>query len=372
LLSKAVGSFTATPLLTVSEAITSMNAISTAPLITTAGSYRCMDSALVMQNHQSNDSYGRYFSEITSTCLTYAISDAPTTAEKEDLVTGIISRGIQDYYVKANTSLYPADGGHWQGRVGAVMAALHWVGNSSLVADLETNFGGNELRQPFKFDSAAITAATTSNTMADTATTPCLAAKQKTVASVTATTITVNPMGSSESASDISYNNLLIKDNAATKADVVITGYSGNTFTVASHTYVASDVIYCVPRFTPNVGDFDWTVRGDLADYFGTNSTDYRNLQMWTGNMVFAKSIGTMHPNLDAFEGYVVLAAGSGPGSGVDYTSTHSGTASAWFGEFYDTYWSGDIENTATDPAVSSTGPTMGAVQTSPLIGAVA
>jgi len=275
---------------------------------------------IVPQGWTSGNGYGRNYATTTNAAALALISDFPVD-DKEKLIGWIAFHGCQWYDAIANSSLeMEPDGGHTQGKLFLMVAALWMTGQTSLIGGIESVAGGSELTQTFIKDAAYIAA--TAPHLVDDATVP-LFSRRRDVTAVSGLDVTCGNMSLSTQA--VNATSLFMK-RLSDGATAIVTTRAGKVYTIdaqPSPAFAVGDEVYLASRYTEVVDQPEW----GLAHSFNVNRTSpninaaYRRLQNWIGAMLALKALGLMHPNFEAFEKYVeAVVDGDYPTASYEYT----------------------------------------------------
>jgi hypothetical protein len=285
--------------------------------------------------------YGQNLGKWIGAAALYLMSNEATTEQKKTLLTRMISHGVQSYDPIAGsaTGLAP-NGGHWQFLFAPFVAALKYTGRSSALATLSTVAAGNVLGQAFIYDAGLIAALAPHDDL----TKPHIS-RRRAVSGVSGNTITVatNRVGETGDAPRSFFTSLRLKresDGAsaivASQASSAIT--SSGTGTVSfvidaqpTPAFAPSDVVYFESVDPISVGDADWRVT-NVNTINPSFAQEYRGINFWTEEILFARGIGAWHASFDAAEAYVVRAnKTNNPAPARDYPTHHDTVAGFTF-----------------------------------------
>lgn len=281
----------------------------------------------------SGDGYGFDRAGTIGAALLKAVAEGTSEADRLTLAQWIVIHGAQLFFARDELGepLGP-NGGHNQGYLAMVTAALRWTGNADRIPDIGTVLDMNETAQPFRWTQALVDSIGVPNTMDDSAEslTELVMSKTKTITAVNGDEVDAANLSTGVEDQDLYSGGGAVLVRISDDAEFTITDYTraDNRFYLDdAGDLQVNDTFYVKPAYTRSVNDIDWS--NSHPNEVGTNGSEYRGLQAWTAQWLFLKATG-MGSLLDTgslshpFMEYVPAAnADDVPGASYPFPKVH-------------------------------------------------
>lgn len=278
----------------------------------------------------SGSGYGRNITCITNAAMLALISDAATSAQKQEIARHVHRLGINAWEgVSRSNSKWAPDGAQNTGHLSYIVCTLNWSGRGAELADYDDEFGGNETGQTFFVDQELLDALEPH--AADVGPVCSLI---RTVTGITNGGLTVSmtsPGGGIHDTGLTGMEMVRVSDGASSPVVSYVLNES-TTWQVTledagSPVWAVDDEVYFRAAYPLNIGDPYWAQKGKTGQA-SNPSTDceYRNLNEWGGQALGLRALGFTNFQKQAeFEAYVKVAMQSDyPTAEYDFPSHNS------------------------------------------------
>lgn len=314
----------------------------------TTGGYEVMMPHSYNSTSGVGNNYGNETAQLMNAACLALILDSYTSAQKKEILKALISFGLQTWepWYKSGNTITP-DGGHWNFICVPAVIALYFTGQSARIANVFDHLPGNTFGQCFYLTAQDVTDITSSHTAADKP----FFSRERTIASVSGTSITVNTFtgGSGGSQYDMPKGFMVAGMRLTRKSDgatAMITAGDGADLPNGAGTATITIDVQPAPAFAPGdtvwidatplgpqVGDAEWAIRGGSAGpaglipnywsyYSPSNLAPYRELNDDGGQIMTLVALGLAHADfMPAVDYFVRAEATDEPTSGQNWTS---------------------------------------------------
>lgn len=301
-------------------------------------------------NSSSPFHYGRKFAAVYGAAALALISSSFTTAQKEAIVTKLISTGKQWYDVLMGGGYtVPADGGHFQFHLVPMAIYLHATGQTAALATLITDVPGN-YAQAFLATADMIA----NDFVAHTSDTKPYTWRQRTLpsGSVSGTTISLIPSAGGDYGV-ANFTGLImtrVSDSATATVTAMVSSSAPYSLTIDAQPgtpFAPSDVIYFETPHPLSLNEADWSLKAqNVWSYYNPiPDAPYRDLNEWSGQLLGLKALGCFPTDGAAVQAYVQKAnLANTPSASFDMPdslaafSNLSGANYTWETEFWTDY----------------------------------
>lgn len=265
--------------------------------------------------------YGEDFAGVMDFLLIAISHAAYTYAERLALARVLLRHGIQwaDPAITGGNGWQSANGGHYQGHLGAIAFSLWCRGRESELSGLLSSIPGN-YAQAMPLTPEILSKATPHDIAGNPAD-----YRRRTISARTGTLISV-PHLSGDTA-DVRFQSLLLTKSGVTAP---VTNWVSDasptlTFDIGAETggtFAVSDVIHFTPPVTRTNAEFDFAIsgRGDLGSWLQSPGAKYRTNICWHGLPLGLAALRILPPDWYPIDGYMTAAMQANvPAAGFDY-----------------------------------------------------
>jgi len=273
----------------------------------------------------AEDNYGQALCLALTPASVMLCDAAYTVAEKQAVLLAMASRFCECYWpFHDSATSAPADGAQQAGWIGFMSFGALATGQTSILANLNSRMGGNELRQTLLLDADLKSKIWEPHSNAASSVWPGIT-RRTTVTNVSGNVVTVAPFpsGLSYAVGQPGAHQIVRESDGATA--LVSAWSAGTSYTVDAQPgtpFAIDDVVYLRAYPEPQVGDAVWSVKGaNISNYDHSNGANYRIQQRWGGAICALRAYGLLAE--DAPWEYVKAAAeADNPTSASDWRVT--------------------------------------------------